>query len=134
MSTLSSTAATVDRNPWRVDKPPVGHMVEVWVSIVPIVASWTGTKWRTSGGMCFSDGEITHWRESMSENYQHDAPYIELVGMDKLAAAQARIAELEAELATAYKNLADAQSDVAAEIERADELERQVAALRARID
>ena len=56
----------MNRNPWRTDKPPVGHVVEVWLSIAVVLAHWTGTEWRTVDGGRFRDGEVTHWREMKS--------------------------------------------------------------------
>ena len=29
--TIAGGSVTVNRNPWRTDKPPVGHVVEVWL-------------------------------------------------------------------------------------------------------
>lgn len=56
-------SAFVNRNPWRTDKPPVGQLVEVWLSICIVTAHWTGAEWVTVDGGRFSDGEVTHWRE-----------------------------------------------------------------------
>lgn len=40
--TITSGGVTVNRNPWRTDKPPVGHVVEVWLSIAVVLAlAWT---------------------------------------------------------------------------------------------
>lgn len=59
----ASGGAAVNRNPWRVDKPPVGVVVEVWLSITVVLACWTGQKWQAVDGGTFMDGLITHWRE-----------------------------------------------------------------------
>ena len=59
----SGSAPAVNRNPWRTDKPPVGEMVEVWLSVVVVLAKWTGQHWETVNGGTFMDGLVTHWRE-----------------------------------------------------------------------
>jgi hypothetical protein len=48
---------------WRKDKPPVGHVVEVWYLTAVLLAHWNGQQWRTADGATFADGIITHWRE-----------------------------------------------------------------------
>lgn len=55
------------------------------------------------------------------EDYTYEA-----VGQERLL-LQRRIAELEAQLATAWRNLEDAQADAAAEAERARRAEAQLA-------
>lgn len=46
---------------WRTDKPPVGHVVEVWYMTRVELATWTGEVWRSlEWGILY---DVTHWRE-----------------------------------------------------------------------
>ena len=48
---------------WRTDKPPVGHVVEVWYLTTVLLAYWNGEQWKTPDGATFAAGIVTHWRE-----------------------------------------------------------------------
>lgn len=44
--------------------PAVGHVVEVWYMVTCILATWTGSEWRTVDGMRLTE-PIVNWREYM---------------------------------------------------------------------
>jgi hypothetical protein len=42
--------------------PAVGHVVEVWYMVTCILATWTGSEWRTVDGVRLTQ-PIVNWRE-----------------------------------------------------------------------
>lgn len=50
----------VMRSAWQSGLPPAGQVVEVWYSVVIILAMWTGSEWRTADGQRLDD--VSHWR------------------------------------------------------------------------
>ncbi len=45
---------------WRTGTPEPGVVVEVWAWLSVQTAIWTGTEWRTPGGMILR--WVSHWR------------------------------------------------------------------------
>ena len=42
--------------------PAVGHVVEVWYMVACILATWTGSEWRTADGQRLTE-PVVNWRE-----------------------------------------------------------------------
>ena len=57
-----AAGATMTHSEWRKDTPPAGRLLEVWHDAYGcIMATWTGTQWRTPDGIPLL--HVAYWRE-----------------------------------------------------------------------